>query len=431
MEATPKENLKIELGYKKENKKVDFLGYSNEMTYDNLNLPSEVNEISDIYRVSAKKTFDKVDIEIEYKFEDRDNLINPDLDMDIHGISLKTNYKYSDWLSFYAKEELSLTKDKDKQTLLEEGILSSLESSTTIGAKAERKINENWSIQGEYSLNFDNNETPTSDSLGLRVDYNNQISETLNMKANYKLGFNPNLINKGEELPDLSQILYCQLDKKFSDTLQGKLKYEVSGDIKDLDKLEHLAVIKLTGKISQDITTSLGYTFIYNDKEESHKLSTGIAYRPIENDRLNMLGKLEFGSKSNPSSTEDDSALSCIAALEAIYDLTDKVALTGKYAFKEVWDSSSPVMTKSNTNLFLTRLSYNFVDDWDITGDYRIYYQNPNKEWKDDYRMEVGYTINNYLRLALGYNFIEYKDPIYENNDYAGKGIYLNLGFTF
>jgi len=469
LEATPKENLKVELGYQEENKKIYFLGYSSEagsdifsylenetlatyylklkqkfnndlevglgyskeMTYDNLNLPSEANEISDIYKVSAKKAFDKVDIEAEYKFKDRDNLINPDLDADIHGLSLKANYKYSDWLSFYAKEELNLTKDKDEQTLLEEGILSSLESSTAIGVKVETKINENWGIQGEYSLNFANNKTPPSDSLGLGVDYNNQVSDTLNMKANLKLGLNPNLINKEEGLADLSQIFYCQLDKKFSDALQGKLKYEVTGKAMDLDKLEHLAIIKLIGKISQDITAFLGYSFIYNDKEESHKLSTALAYRPIENDRLNILGKLVFGSKSNPSSIEDDGSLSCIAAVETIYDITDEITLTGKYAFKEVWDTTSPIMTKSNTNLFLTRLSYDFVDNWDIAGEYRIYYQNPDKEWKDNYHMEAGYTINNYLRLALGYNFIEYIDPIYGNNDYTGKGIYLNLGFTF
>jgi hypothetical protein len=351
--------------------------------------------------------------------------------MDIHGLSLKANYKYSDWLSFYAKEELSLTKDKDEQTLLEEGILPSLESSMAIGAKVERKINENWGIQGEYSLNLTNNETLPSDSLGLGVDYNNQINETLNMKANFKLGLNPNLINKEGGLSDLSQIFYCQLDKKFSDTLQGELKYEVSGKAMDLDKLEHLAIAELTGKVTQDITTSLGYTFIYNNKEESHKLSTAIAYRPMDNDRLNVLCKLEFGSKSNPYSIEDDGFLFYIMAVETIYDITDEIVLTGKYAFKEVWDNTSPVMTKSNTNLFLTRLSYYFVDNWDITGDYRIYYQNPNKEWKDNYRMEVGYTINNYLRLALGYNFIEYTDPIYGNTDYTGKGIYLNLGFTF
>ncbi|MBU4227179.1 DUF11 domain-containing protein [bacterium] len=468
LEATPKENLKVELGYKEENSKTELLendsetesnlpvcqedetlatyylkvkqkfnhdlevglGYSKERTYDNLNLPDEANEISDIYEISAKKTFDKVDIEVEYKFEDQDNLINPDLDLDIHGLSLKTNYKYADWLSFYAKEELSLTKDKDEQTLLEEGILPSLESSTAIGAKVERKINENWGVQGEYSLNFANNGTLTSDSLALGVAYNNQISDTLNMKANLKLGLNPNLINEEEGLADLSQIFYCQLDKKFSDTLQGKLKYEVTGKAINLNNLEHLAIAELTGKVTQDITTLLGYTFIYNEKEESHKLSTGIAYRPIENDRLNMLGKLEFGAKTDPNSVEEAS-LTFISALEAIYDLTDKIALTGKYAFKEVWDNTSPVMTKSNTNLFLTRLSYNFVDNWDIAGEYRIYYQNPDKEWKDNYRMELGYNINDYLRLALGYNFIEYTDPIYENNDYTGKGIYLNLGFSF
>jgi hypothetical protein len=469
LEGNPNENLKIEVGYKEENKKIDFLGYSSEtgssisacqedrtlttyylklkqkfknelevglgyskeMTYDNLTLPSEANEISDIYEISAKKVFDNIDVEAGYKFEDRDNLINPDLDMDIHGLSLKANYKYADWLSFYIQEKLSLTKDKDEQTLLEEGILSSLESSTTIGAKAERKINKNWGIQGEYSLNFANNKTPTSDSLALGVDYNNQISDTLNMKANLKLGLNPNLINKEEGLADLSQILYCQLDKKFSDTLQGKLKYEVTGKTMDLDKLEHLAIAELIGKATEDITTLLGYTFIYNDKEESHKFSAGMAYRPIENDRLNILGKLEFGSKSNPSSTGGDSSLSCVGAVETIYDITDEITLTGKYAFKEVWDTTSPVTTKSNTNLFLTRLSYDFVDNWDIAGEYRIYYQNPDKEWKDNYRMELGYNINNYLRLALGYNFIEYTDPIYENNDYIGKGIYLNLGFAF
>ena len=99
----------------------------------------------------------------------------------------------------------------------------------------------------------------------------------MNIKANLKLGLNPNLINKEEGLSDLSQIFYCQLDKKFSDTLKGKLKYEVTGKAIDLDKLEHLAIAELIGKATQDITILLGYTFIYNGKEVSNKLTNALA----------------------------------------------------------------------------------------------------------------------------------------------------------
>ena len=458
LEAIPKEKLKIELGYKEENIKTESpeynsgvdsdirivqedetlstyylklkqkfnndlevdIGYSKEMTYDNLNSPSEANEISDVYEISAKKAFDKVDVEVGYSFENQHNPFAPDVDKDIHNLSLKTTYKYSDWLSFYLQEKLSLEKDKDTEDFLEEDWLSSLKSSTILGITAERKINENWSAFGEYSQTL-GEKGSGSNFLEAGANYKKKISETLSTEVGYKVKL---------ESIGLSQFFFVQLDKKFNETFSGKLKYEVNYDAESENKLNHLALAELIGKINKDITAFLGYTFIYNDKEESHKLSTALAYRPIENDRLNILSKLEFCAKTDPNST-DEGSLTCISALEAIYDLTDKIALTGKYAFKEVWDNTSPVMTKNNTNLFLTRLSYNFVDNWDIAGEYRIYYQNPNKEWKDNYRMEVGYTIDNYLRLALGYNFIEYIDPIYENNDYTGKGIYINLGFNF
>src|SRR5665648_466919 len=168
LEATPKENLKVELGYKEENKKIDFLGYSSE-TGSSISACQEDGTLTTYYLKLKQKFNNDLEVDLGYSKERTyDNLNLPDEANEISDIyEISANYKYTDWLSFYAKEELSLTKDKDEQTLLEEGILSSLESSTAIGAKVERKINENWGVQGEYSLNLTNNGTPTSDSLAL------------------------------------------------------------------------------------------------------------------------------------------------------------------------------------------------------------------------------------------------------------------------
>lgn len=70
--------------------------------------------------------------------------------------------------------------------------------------------------------------------------------------------------------------------------------------------------------------------------------SVGYAYRPVFNDRLNLLAKYTYLSDLAPpdqlSSTTsraiDYSQRSHVAAIDAIYDLTERWSIGGKYAYR-------------------------------------------------------------------------------------------------
>ncbi len=108
--------------------------------------------------------------------------------------------------------------------------------------------------------------------------------------------------------------------------------------------------------------------------------SIAAAYRPIWDDRFNLLAKLVWLDDLSPTSqrfggqTLDYRQKSMIASVDGSYDVTPRWTLGGKYAYRsgEVTSSRDQLdFTKSEADLLIARLDYHATSKWDATVELR------------------------------------------------------------
>jgi len=159
-----------------------------------------------------------------------------------------------------------------------------------------------------------------------------------------------------------------------------------------------------------------------------HRLMGGVAYRPVDNDKLNMLAKYDYSRDLNNSIASDLTDYSKhIAQIEAIYDLTPKVEIYGKYALKFVGENINAINTYSMTDLITTRVKYKFNDMLDAAGIYNIIKNRYTKTTKQGCQAECGITLYDHVRIAGGWNFTDYDDGDVHDENYTAYGPYVNL----
>ncbi|MDP2912796.1 MAG: carboxypeptidase regulatory-like domain-containing protein, partial [Candidatus Omnitrophota bacterium] len=159
-----------------------------------------------------------------------------------------------------------------------------------------------------------------------------------------------------------------------------------------------------------------------------HRLMGGIAYRPVDNDKLNMLAKYDYSRDLNNSAANDLTDYSKhIGQVEAVYDLTPKVELYGRYALKFVGENILDMNTYSLTDLITARAKYRFTDLFDIAWIYHITRNRDIDTMKQGCQAECGVTLYDRIRVALGYNFTDYDDNDLRGENYTAQGPYVNM----
>ena len=162
----------------------------------------------------------------------------------------------------------------------------------------------------------------------------------------------------------------------------------------------------------------------------------GFGYRPIANDRLNVLAKFTYFY--NMPATDQVNGVgtpieflqkSHIASIDATYDLTDDWTLGGKYAYRrgEVsLDRVNPDYFDNDAHLFVARVDWRFVKNWETSLEGRSLYL-PNV---GDVRSGALFTIYRYLgknfKVGVGYNFTDYSDDLTDLS-YDRQGVFFNI----
>ena len=161
------------------------------------------------------------------------------------------------------------------------------------------------------------------------------------------------------------------------------------------------------------------------------RLVVGLTYRPIGNDKLNVLTKYDYSKDMNKTLVSElTDYTKHIGSTEATYDLTPKVELYGKYALKWVGESVSAINTYSMTDLMTCRLKYKFTDWFDIAGIYHITKNRNIETIKQGAQAEAGIILFNRMRIAAGWNFVDYDDAELNNESYSGTGPYIQFSIA-
>jgi len=166
-------------------------------------------------------------------------------------------------------------------------------------------------------------------------------------------------------------------------------------------------------------------------------LSVGYAYRPIHDERLNVLFRYrflddEFGQRVRDSNDPGPVQRSHVFSIDAEYDLTKTWSLGGKIGarFSESALTSADAYTSNDAVLGIMNARWHMLDKWDALFELRAL------DLRDVGTTEVGGLAAIYrhvgknVKLGIGYNFTNFSDDLTDLT-YDDKGAFINVVAKF
>jgi flagellar motor protein MotB len=212
--------------------------------------------------------------------------------------------------------------------------------------------------------------------------------------------------------------------------LKNNLTYQVDSDWRFLAKANF-----------SDSVSSLGNEFDGNFTE----IVAGYGYRPINNDRLNSLFKYTYfynvpfgdlavtdpltGQIVGAASPIDFIQKSHILSLDAIYDLTKRWSIGGKYAYRlgqVAQDRSNPEFFDSRASLYVLRADWHFTHRWDALIEARLLDLPDAQDQRAGTLLGIYRHIGNNIKIGVGYNFTDFSDDLTDLS-YDSQGVFVNF----
>jgi hypothetical protein len=190
---------------------------------------------------------------------------------------------------------------------------------------------------------------------------------------------------------------------------------------------------RLIGKLNHSESDSSQGTFHDGGFTEA---VLGYAYRPVYNDRLNALVKYTYFY--NVPTTDQISVhnvaaefiqKSHIAAADITYDITPRLSVGGKYAYRlgmVSLDRESPQFFENNASLYVLRGDYRFRDNWEFLVEGRLLDMPDISESRSGALAAVSRYFGDHLKVGIGYNFTDFSDDLTDLS-YDHHGAFLNL----
>ncbi|MGL4865329.1 MAG: hypothetical protein ACRDDK_07540, partial [Cetobacterium sp.] len=179
----------------------------------------------------------------------------------------------------------------------------------------------------------------------------------------------------------------------------------------------------------------------FDGDDKYYEFGLGFGYRPIFNDRLNLISRWSYIYDTNGSGLVDSPAAfnfkAHIFSLEAIYDLTQRLSLAGKYAIRDdkVRLVSGGDWYSNTVNLYSVRMTYEIIYKWDMFAEYHWLESRKTDELRQGALLGIYRDINENMQVGVGYNFSKFDDDLkdlrYKNGgsdlDYKNQGWFINI----
>lgn len=163
------------------------------------------------------------------------------------------------------------------------------------------------------------------------------------------------------------------------------------------------------------------------------KATLGYAFRPIDNDRLNLLARYTYlydmyGQRIDGTEDPGPRQKSHVLSVDATYDLTRKWGLGGKLGFRlsdSSPDSTAP-LARNDAFLGVLNARYHLTHEWDVLLEGR--YLKAKQAGLSEFGMlgTVYRHIGNNLMLGVGYNFGKFTDDLTDLSQ-NNQGVFINM----
>ena len=350
------------------------------------------------------------------------------------GGRLGTNYKYSDSTSMY----LNYTLENERA---DNGLNSGRGSQGNLVAGVKSRFSDSASVFLEERYQRSDTMTGLTHSTGISIAPGDKWSlglntdigtlhdtltgaETDRVAGGIQLGFaSANLqFTSGIEYrnDDVEQLDLSRNERK-TWLFRNSLKYQMGPSGSIVGKLNH-----------SESESSLG-TFYDGGFTEA---VAGYAYRPVSNDRLNAMVKYTYfyNVPTTDQITLQNIAAefiqkSHIAAVDITYDLTPRISIGGKYAYRIGYvslDREDPTFFANNASLYVLRGDYKFRDNWEFMAEVRLLDMPDLNESRSGFLTTVSRYLGDHLKIGLGYNFTDFSADLTDLS-YDHQGVFLNV----
>lgn len=303
-------------------------------------------------------------------------------------------------------------------------------------AGGTRKINDEISIFGENTYDLFGEGNALTSAYGATYKASRHLSYDLSFEA----GQVDDPVNGDLERQAVS------FGVKFQDerlTARGRLEYrrdrgETSGTNRDADTI--LVAASTRYKISEQARLNFNLEAINTDTDQSSILDgkvvdigIGYAYRPILNDKLNLLFSYRYlydtyGQRVDGVEGNRPRQDSHVLSLDATYDLNQHWTLGGKLGLRRAETSPDAVTAFARNDAYLGVLSlrYHLVHNWDLLVEGRVLRADQGGTSDKGMLIAAYRHIGNNAKIGLGYNFSTFSDDLTDLTQ-DDKGLFLNV----
>ena len=350
------------------------------------------------------------------------------------GGRLGTNYKYSDSTSMYLNYTLEneradngLNSGRGSQGNLVVGVKSRFSDSASVFL--EERYQRSDTMTGLTHSTGISIAPGDKWSLGLNTDIGT-LHDTVTGAETARIAGGIQIAFGSARLQFVSGIEYRnddieQLDMSRNEhktwLFRNSLKYQMGPSGSIVGKLNH-----------SESESSLG-TFYDGGFTEA---VAGYAYRPVSNDRLNAVVKYTYfyNVPTTDQITLQNIAAEFIqkthiAAVDINYDVTPRISIGGKYAYRlgqVSLDRENPIFFENNASLYVLRGDYKFRDDWELMVEVRVLDMPDLSESRSGFLTTVSRYLGDHLKIGLGYNFTDFSDDLTDLS-YDHQGVFLNV----
>ena len=190
---------------------------------------------------------------------------------------------------------------------------------------------------------------------------------------------------------------------------------------------------RVIGKLDHSVSDSSFGAFYAGGYTEA---VVGYGYRPVRNDRLNVLAKYTYfynvpttDQVGFQNTAAEFLQKSHIAALDVTYDLTANWSIGSKYAYRlgqESLDRVHPNFFSNPARLAVLRVDRRFLRYWEGLAEVRMLALPDLNQRRRGALAAIYHRIGKNLKAGVGYNFTDFSDDL---NDlkYNHKGIFFNI----
>ncbi len=292
-------------------------------------------------------------------------------------------------------------------------------------------------LETSYTKKFSDNQTERSASniFGLTGDVNDRIAASASFERGQVQNIDGSIYTRIAVAGGLG---YVEKDEDGQEKIKSSTKLEARLDRGAQDKQQLLVYQDAQGKVTDELTLSAKFQYSQTknraiDKVEAQykEIMLGTAFRPIDNDRLNLFAKYTYKENQGPSGQINISDIQetkmHVVSAEGAYELTDDWQLVEKLAYRIMEEKVAGFeFAKTHTWLLINRANYRLNQDWKVGAEYRILTQREAQDRKSGFLVEGVRSINDNMELGIGYNFTDFVDDL-TNLGYTVQGPYVRM----